>query len=57
MKYYLSFVLFALLMGSVGVLLKPHPGPVPGIAMMGLFGAQHADVPALLEGQDARMPA
>jgi hypothetical protein len=41
MKYYLSVVLFALVMGGLGVLLKPHPVPVPGIAMMGLFGVQH----------------
>jgi hypothetical protein len=57
MKYYLSVVLFALVMGGLGVLLKPHPTPVPGIAMIGLFGAHHGDVPALLDRQDARMPA
>jgi xanthosine utilization system XapX-like protein len=40
MRFYLAFVGLALLMGSVCLLLGAHTQPPPGIAMIGLFGAQ-----------------
>ena len=43
MRFYLAFVGLALLMGSVCLLLGAHTQPPPGIAMIGLFGAQGGD--------------
>jgi xanthosine utilization system XapX-like protein len=42
MRYYLSFVALALLMGGVCLLLEIHATPPPAIAMIGLFGAHGA---------------
>jgi xanthosine utilization system XapX-like protein len=46
MRYYLSFVALALLMGGVCLLLEIHATPPPAIAMIGLFGA-HGEVAGL----------
>jgi xanthosine utilization system XapX-like protein len=38
-RYYLSFVALALLMGGVCLVLGIHAAPPPAMAMVGLFGA------------------
>lgn len=52
MRYYLTFVMLALLMGGLCVLLEVHTA-APSVAMTGLFGATGA--PAPVEG--AALPA
>ena len=46
MKYYLTFVLFGLLMGGLCVVLQVHPATSPGIAMFSLFSAHDEPTPA-----------
>lgn len=55
MKYYLTSVVFALLMGAVCVMLQPHPFPQPGIAVTGLFSAHDAQEAGA--AQEEAMPA
>jgi hypothetical protein len=47
MRYYLTFVMLALLMGGLCLMLEVHTA-VPAVAMTGLFGA--SDAPAPVEG-------
>jgi hypothetical protein len=46
MKYYLTFVLFGLLMGGLCVVLQVHPSSSPGVAMFSLFSAHEEAMPA-----------
>ncbi|WP_296947851.1 hypothetical protein [uncultured Massilia sp.] len=55
MKYYLTSVVFALLMGAVCVVLQPHPFPQAGFAVTGLFSAH--DAQEAETAQEEAMPA
>jgi hypothetical protein len=52
MRYYLTFVMLALLMGGLCLLLEVHTA-APSVAMTGLFGAVGASSPV----EDEALPA
>jgi len=57
MRFYLTFVVFGLLMFGLCVMLQPHALPQPGVSMSSLFGAHHEAPAQHSRAQHEALPA